>query len=308
MLVLDGKTDLNQISLTGVRAITLIGLLSVEPRTFDEIREKFIKFKILDESHSDDILRIDLNTVKAIGCEISRPSRKNKFKYVLSKHPFTLYLDNNDAVILKKVMEKFKSTTNIPLLVEYDALLRKIANYVYDDDVKEAIIGASPLVHYCSDIVKDLIVDCNYNNTLTLFYKKPTNKSPTEKVLIAKKLVFISNKLYLQCYDLNKKAPVVLNIKNITEIVSRSLTKNKIETDKFKIKFLIKNFKPEILDEDEIILDEKENQAQIEGSYFNEFYAMQRVLSLGSSCTVIEPIEFRNFIISKLKEMRKLYD
>ena len=36
------KTELNQISLTGMRAIVLIGLLIEAPRTLEEIREKFI--------------------------------------------------------------------------------------------------------------------------------------------------------------------------------------------------------------------------------------------------------------------------
>ena len=39
MLKIDGVTDLNQISLTGVRAIALIGLLIVAPRSLEEIRE-----------------------------------------------------------------------------------------------------------------------------------------------------------------------------------------------------------------------------------------------------------------------------
>ena len=61
MLVLDGKTDLNQISLTGVRALALIGLLIIAPRSLEEIRKSFINMHIMDNNHSDDILRIDLN-------------------------------------------------------------------------------------------------------------------------------------------------------------------------------------------------------------------------------------------------------
>ena len=50
---------------------------------------------IIDEKTSNDILRIDLNTIKTMGCDISRSSPKTDHKYVLSKHPFefkiTLY-------------------------------------------------------------------------------------------------------------------------------------------------------------------------------------------------------------------------
>ena len=47
VLILDGKTDLNQISLTGIRAITLMGLLMVAPRSMKEIREAFLEYKII---------------------------------------------------------------------------------------------------------------------------------------------------------------------------------------------------------------------------------------------------------------------
>ena len=77
------KSDLNQISLTGIRAIVLLGLLIVQPRTLEEIRRAFIEFNIMEESHSNDIIRIDINTIKSIGCEVSRADSKTNYQYVL---------------------------------------------------------------------------------------------------------------------------------------------------------------------------------------------------------------------------------
>ena len=56
-------TDLNQISLTSVRALVLLGLLMRAPRTFSEIKQTFVDLKIMEPDHSDDIIRIDLNYV-----------------------------------------------------------------------------------------------------------------------------------------------------------------------------------------------------------------------------------------------------
>ena len=84
------KTELNQISLTGLRALVLIGLLIAKPRSFNEIRRAFIDLKIIDEKTSNDILRIDLNTIKLMGCDISRSSAKTDFRYILTKHPFSI--------------------------------------------------------------------------------------------------------------------------------------------------------------------------------------------------------------------------
>ena len=46
----------------------------------------------------------------------------------------------------------------------------------------------------------------------------------------------------------------------------------------------------------------------VEGTYHNDFWAMQRVLSLGYKCTVIEPLDFKNSVIEKIKEMRSTYE
>ena len=85
------KTELNQISLTGMRALILVGLLIKAPRSLEEIKETFINYNIMEKSHSNDIIRIDLNTLRAMGCEISRASIKTNYKYVLTKHPGVMY-------------------------------------------------------------------------------------------------------------------------------------------------------------------------------------------------------------------------
>ena len=77
------KTELNQISLTGMRAIALIGLLVKAPRTLEEIRQKFIELNIMEPEHSDDILRIDLITLRTMGCEITKANVATDFKYIL---------------------------------------------------------------------------------------------------------------------------------------------------------------------------------------------------------------------------------
>ena len=47
---------------------------------------------------------------------------------------------------------------------------------------------------------------------------------------------------------------------------------------------------------------------QYEGEYHNDFVAVQRMLSFGSNCTVLEPQAIREKIIEKLKNMRKNYN
>ena len=46
------KSELNQISLTGLRSIILLGLLIAAPRSLEEIREAFLEYKIIDKTQS----------------------------------------------------------------------------------------------------------------------------------------------------------------------------------------------------------------------------------------------------------------
>ena len=308
-MILSGeKSDISQISLTGVRAIALIGLLAIEPKSMEEIREKFLEYNIMEESQPDDVIRVDLNTIRSMGCEISRPTQKNNFKYVLNRHPFTLNLKKENIEVVRKLFNKIKHRTDIPLLIEYDKLIKKISNFIYDDEIREEFIGASPLIRYDIDMISDLDIDCKHQNTVELMYQKPTEKKPCLKKLMAKKLVFRNDKLYLLCYSFDRNDSIVLNCKGIRSIVSRNITQKKTDADLVEIKFYLKDFEYENLTEEESVIKKDDKGVLIGGKYFNKFLAMQRVLSLGSKCVVEEPSDFRDFIVSKLKEMRSLYE
>ena len=302
------KTELSQISLTGIRAIVLIGLLIVKPRSLEEIKQAFIDLKIMEESHSDDILRIDLNTVKIMGCEISRACAKTNHKYVLSKHPFALKISENEIKVLKKVYNSVKQNIDLTTLIEYDALFKKIAFYVCDDFSKEALLGISQLKYYDTDLIKDLMADCKHNRTIELTYQKTGGSENTEKEIVAQELVCKNGKIYLYGFDLNKNKSVILNLKRITSILARHLKKNQVEPLCTKIRFSIKNINPQELEPTEEIIEQLADGYVVEGTYHNEFVAIQRVLSFGANCIVLEPADFKNTVIEKIKEMRKIYE
>ena len=127
MLKLSDKLEINQISLTGIRSLVILGLLIVGPHSLAEIRQKMIAYNIMDDENSDDILRIDMNTLKEIGCEISRADTKNDGKYFLINHPFALKLCDEDIKNFKKVYKLIKAQENLSQMLKYDEFFRKIA-------------------------------------------------------------------------------------------------------------------------------------------------------------------------------------
>lgn len=302
------RSELCQISLTGMRAIVLVGLLIVAPRSLDEIRKAFLNFNLIEENTSDDILRIDLNTLKAMGCEISRASKRTDFKYVLEKHPFSLTFDEEELKILKKVYNHTKKASSIDVLVRYDELFKKLSKHIYDDDLREIILGISILKRYDIQKIKDMLVDCKDNLVLKLDYKKPTEKTSSIKEVIALKLVLKNDKVYLYCYDLDRNENIMLNFKRIQNVIEKSEHDKTIDLKSIEVKFKLNDSKISDLLENEKIIEEIEGSYIVKGNYYNDFVAKQRILSLGHKCIVLEPENFRESIIQKLKEMSKLYE
>ena len=75
-----------------------------------------------------------------------------------------------------------------------------------------------------------------------------------------------------------------------------------------KVTFKLRNYNDYVLEENETITEKTEEDALVEGVYFNDFIALQRMLSFASDCTVISPDKIKNAVIAKLKEMRARYD
>ena len=308
MFKLAKKTALNQISLTGMRAIVMLGLLIIKPRSLDEIRQAFIDLEIMEESHSDDILRIDLNTLKAMGCEISRAAPKTSHKYVLLKHPFEFKINEDEIDVLKRLYKKVRANSDINLLIEYHELFEKISTFVFDVETKEALLGISILKYFDSPFLKDLKFDCDQKRNLTIVYKKPTSKEEDVKEIIAQELVYKNDKLYLHAFDIQKCKSIVLNVKRIKKILERGLATKCVELETTKILFHLRESGIEFLEDNEKIVTTEDDGYLVQGSYYNDFIAMQRILSFGADCTVVEPVEFRNNIIEKIKEMRRTYE
>lgn len=302
------KSELNQISLTGMRAIVLVGLLIEAPRSLDEIREIFISLNIMEPEHSDDILRIDLNTLRAMGCEITKANVKTGFKYRLIKHPFTLNITLEEVGVLKKAYKKIKDSANIELLIQYDKLFNKLAGYIEDVEVKEVLYGLSALKSYDIDLINDLLEDCKLNRALKIVYQTPSSKEDSEKEISAQKLVFENDKIYLYAFDFLRNKSVVLNLQRIKSILARTSGSSNIKIETTNVKFLLKNFGVADIEENEKIVETNDDGYLIEGIYYNDFLAMQRILSFGADCTVLEPQDFRAKVIQKLKSMRKVYN
>ena len=177
-----------------------------------------------------------------------------------------------------------------------------------DSEAKETLRGLSVLKTFDTEFIQDLIEDCRQNRTLRLSYRTPQAKDDSQKEVCAHRIVFQNDKIYLYGFDLIRKKSVVLNIKRIGAILARFSGSSKVEIEYTTVKFFLKNFGVTGIEENEVILENRDDGYIIEGRYYNDFLAAQRILSFGANCTVLEPQEFREKIIQKLINMRNVYN
>lgn len=302
------KSDSSQISITGVRALIIIGLLLFKSQSLAEIKETLIKYKIIDENCSDDTLRIDINTIRAIGCEIPRPSNSTGNKYVILKHPFSLKIAPKELEALRKAYNLMCKNTNLRTLLDYHYLFEKIALHLCDEETKEALLGISILKYYNLEFLNELIEDCKSRNIVSLVYKKPNTARISSREVVALSLEYKNDKIYFYGHDIEKDGPIILNLRRLRSIIARRKLDKDIKLKVTKIKFLLKNIQQDDLDVNEDIIDKTDAGYIIEGTYHNDFIATQRMLSFGARCIVMEPTEFKDKIVELIKEMRKKYD
>ena len=307
MIKVAEKNELTQVSLTGIRSIVLLGLLIIAPRSLEEIRKIFLQYNIIDESSSNDILRIDINTLKYMGCEISRASAKTDFKYVLGNHPFSLNVTLEEIKLIKRFYKIVKKTADIPKLLVYDDFFKKIAKFISNEN-KEAFLGISVLKHFDIKLIKSLLRDCDEKALLTLDYISPDNQFVLTKKIAAKSLEFRNDKIYLHGFDIEKNKWIILNLKRIQSIWGKNKNNGDYIENKIYTRFMLKSIYNNTLEDNEKVIDKIGNNCIVEGVYFNKFLCIQRMLSFGANCTVLEPLEIKNKIIELLQEMRKIYE
>ena len=297
-----------QISLTGSRAMVILIALMEGPKDFDEIKQFMFDCGVISKSYSIDTIRIDLNTLKAIGCEISKATKTNKHKYKLLNHPFYLTLSEQEVDLLKSAYKVAVACASPETLLQYHKLFNKIAEQEKDEQIKEELYGISILKGENIDLIEQLVSDETKHNKVKISYNPGSSKETVEYDVTVEKLGIRSGKLYLYCYNHTLGSRSFLNVSRINGVLKKMFDRtSNIGFDSI-VHFKLCNYKKYKLEDNEFIIEEDGEDALIEGRYYNDFIAIQRMLYLASDCTVITPDFIRTTVINKLKGMRALYE
>ncbi len=297
-----------QISMTGSRALVLLILLITGPKNFQEIKQYIVDCGIVEKEYSIDTIRIDINTLKAVGCEITKATKKTNHKYGLISHPFTLVLTNKEVTILKSVYRKLAKKASPLKLVKFHRIFEKIAKMVKDEDIRQQILGISLLKKSDINLLEELVADETRYNKIRIEYNPSSHAEPVEYDFSPEKFEIRSGKLYVFGYNHTLGGRSFLPVSRIKSIICKMFDRTTSYGLDTIITFRLNNYKNYSLEENEVVIETKDDAAIIEGHYFNEFIGIQRMLFFASDCTVIKPDEIKQTIINKLKEMREIYE
>ena len=296
-----------QVSMTGARALILLIAILKEPKNFEEILQYLRDCGISEKDMSIDTIRIDINTLKAIGCEITKATKRNNNKYGLISHPFRITTTATEIKALKTIYDKIIKTASPSKILELHKLLEKIAE-LSKDNMREEILGISILKGNNINIVEDLVKNERKHNKVTITYRPPYEKEDLTYDICVEKLGIRNGKLYVYCYNHTIKKRTFLNVSRITAIADSMFDKDSIYGLDMVVRFKLTSYNDYSLDDNEIVTEKTDDYIIVEGSYYNDFIAMQRLLSFGKDCTVLEPDEIKKLVIGKLLEMRALYE
>jgi len=306
--------DIDNISVTAYRILSILNLLLEAPCSDKEINEKLKKDIIGARSLSQDTICIYINTLRAIGCEISRPSKNTEYKYVLNNNPFKIKLTDPEINAIVKIQKYAFTLDNWKLNYKFDQLRKLFFEHYYHPETltKREQIEKSVFHRqrsYCQpEIVNALEKYCNKKCTLIINYNSPVSGEKLIEMSVDK-ITFENGSFYLWGYNLELEETQYLRIDRIKEIQAINIKNSQHIQKNYSVKYRLTGisallFTPNI---DESVTKMNNKEVIVEAKSKSKFKVIQKILSYGSDCTVLSPDEIKNEVINKLNFAYNLY-
>ncbi|MBR6099256.1 WYL domain-containing protein [bacterium] len=299
----------NLISYTGFKSLLLFSLLLDAPHTFEEIQDFYRTNEYIHEEISFDTIRVYMTSLKRIGCEIARKRYPEGSRYHIVSHPFEFKVDADQIKAVTKIYKILLQSASVADLFACDTFLRDLAAKIGSKELLNIIEKMSVFNGVSSSLVKELIECSKDNRKITILYNSPQS-GEKDIQLIANGLSYKDDKIYLNGISLEysqETAYLLDRIKDISAIHEQKSAED-VEIKYTTVGYELSNLTTgAALDENEKIVEIKEDSILIEAYTSNLFMLKRKILSYGPLCTVLYPEDFRNDIISTLKKMQEEY-
>lgn len=290
--------------------LKILSLLIEKPCNYQSINEAFLEDFYLMKNVSDDMICMYINTLREIGCDISRPSKSNSFCYVLNSHPFEFKISKQESKILETILKSLVKSTDWLLLLEICEFFVDFKNICSQDSDFSFLRIISTFLKMDFELIKKLNYYCEKEKFIILEYYSP-NSGLKEIGLRAQKISLENERLYLWGYNPELRESQYLRLDRVKKVNVISIKETEVVNENF-VKALYKllnqdteNFVP---DELQKVLKIENREIFIEEKIKNRFGFIQKILTYGEDCVVLEPLDIKEEIIFTIGEVLKIYE
>lgn len=299
------KTDFNfnYISTTAYRALLLLKFLMVKSLTRAEIIKCLENDEFIVQRINSDTIRSMLNSLKDVGCDISRPTKTNGFKYELIKNPFSLKLSEKEIKLLNKFRKKSGLKNDLDEILNMNSFIEKLCLIIDDENIIESLKSKGLLAGANTDLIKQINICCK--NKSRVIFKYLSHKKITDFEMITSFIKYENDKLYVWGYSTKYKEVSYIRIDKIKSfsIVEKytlnDYNKNVIRYEMFNLDY---NLAP-----NEVLVSRTDKSLIIDYKSESRFHSIQKFLEKGYNCKILEPEDFKNEFISVLKSIKEVY-
>lgn len=124
---------------TAYRIFKLLQWLIQSPLSVEALNRRFCEEPLIGKPVSNDSIWLYINTLKALGCKIRRPSPKNNFQYEMLSHPFGITLSESQLEALSQAKAFAQQQFSHQEMLVLDGLLRKVVAFSTTDEPQRMI-------------------------------------------------------------------------------------------------------------------------------------------------------------------------
>lgn len=294
-----------KILLTGLRLLYILELLNKKASSKKEVLD-YIKEKTAINNYSNETLKLDINSLIKNGFKIKRKGVRENFKYELEEKPEFLKFNKEETEIFSFLKNAALEVLNYREIIATKNFFCLNKNLFCENSNLFDYEGFNSINQ---KIVENLDNFYQKNVPVKIVYSSPLN-GRKEFIGVVQRIKIRSNKLYITLYDdltgneMSFRADKIKNLEKAN--YSPNYTKKEIKTYRYLITKVFFENNPIL--KTEKVLSVNENSVEIENLEEDEFFVIQRLLTLGKSCIKIYDNTIKEKILKILKDTLGVYE
>jgi len=207
---------------TAFRVFKILTWLIDHPHSVDELNQRFVTEKQVQRAVSEDSIWLYINTLKAVGCEISRPTETNGYRYALTYHPFGSALNTKDLETLIKIKPIAQTHLNYPDIMAFDRFFKTLLENSYEEDRKnlgKALFSSTRSVDYePQQRLVDELVSAIHTQTLLFVTYKSLVKGQDHFYFLPEAIRYDNGVMYINGSRLGYEQLFMLRVDKIVQL------------------------------------------------------------------------------------------